>query len=53
MIPSLEKIIEDIIRALAERDPDVDPNELRSNLNQPLDQIYKINNNLVLTFCCR
>lgn len=43
MTISDDKIACDIIELLAERDPDVDPEELRSKLDQPLDQIYKIN----------
>jgi|GEM_PF-4557164 len=43
MMPSDDKIAGDIIELLAERDPDVDPEELRSKLDQPLDQIYRIN----------
>lgn len=43
MTISDDKIESDIIGLLAERDPGVDPEELRSKLDQPLDQIYKIN----------
>lgn len=47
MIPNNDTIIkEDIIRLLAERDPDVNPEELRSKLDQPLEQIYKINSQI-------
>ena len=43
MMFSDDKIVHDIIGLLADRDPEVDPEELRSKLDQPLDQIYKIN----------
>jgi hypothetical protein len=46
MIPDSNIIINDIINLLAKRDPDVDPDELVSKLDQPLDQIYKINSQI-------
>ena len=53
MIPTDDKIIkEDIIRLLAERDPDVDAEELRSKSDQPLDQIYKINSQIGIDIAC-
>ena len=46
MIPDRNVIVNDIIRLWAKRDPDVDPKELRSKLDQPLDRIYKINSQI-------
>lgn len=46
MIPTDEEIINDIIRLLVDRDPDANPEELRLKLDQPLDQIYKINSQI-------
>jgi len=46
MIPDRNVIINDIIRLWAKRDIDVDPDELRTKLDQPLDQIYKINSQI-------
>ncbi len=46
MIPDNNTILNDIIKLLAKRDPDVDPEELKSKLDQPLDLIYKINSQI-------
>lgn len=46
MAPNQDIIINDIIKLLVKRDPDADPNELESKLDQPLDQIYKINSQI-------
>ena len=46
MIPDRNVIINNIINLLAKRDPDADPDELVSKLDQPLDQIYKINSQI-------
>ena len=46
MIPSDDKIVEEIIRLLVERDPNADPEDLKSKLGQPLDQIYDINSHI-------
>jgi len=43
MIPDESEILDIIIRLLGERDPEADPIELRSKLDQPLDKVYKIN----------
>jgi len=46
MIPNRDIIINDIIKLLVKRDPGADPDELESKLDQPLDQIYKINSQI-------
>ena len=46
MIPGDEEIVEAIIRLLVERDPDADPDELKSKLHEPLDRIYDINSQI-------
>jgi len=46
VIPDYNTIRNDIIRLWAKRDPDVDPEELRSKLDQPLDRIHKINSQI-------
>lgn len=46
MIPDYDTIRNDIIRLWAKRDPGVDPEELKSKLDQPLDRIHKINSHI-------
>lgn len=46
MLPEDQFIIDDIIQQLAERDPAADPEELRLRLDEPLEQIYKINSQI-------
>lgn len=46
MLPSDPDIINNIIQKLAERDPAADPEELILRLNEPLEEIYRINSQI-------